>query len=218
MNLKVWLILLVIAVAGCSGESGSPDPDGEAVSFADIVKKSDHYEGLFDVYRDKKSGETYLAINPDQINQEFIYHAAVTDGVVEGGTFRGAFGDNKIVSIRRHFNRIEFVNDNASFYFDPDSALSRAAEANISDAIMAVQEIVAEDEKSGTILIKADDVFLKESLQQIKGPPNPDPNAEKTFELGTLSETKNKIYEVRSYPENTNIFVDYVYENPLPLV
>ena len=218
MNLKVWFVLSVVVVAGCSGGSGNPESEGEEVSFAGIVGKSEHHEGLFDVYRDKKSGETYLAIKPDQIDQEFIYHAVVTDGVVEGGTFRGAFGDNKIVSIRRHFNRIEFVNENASFYFDPDSALSRAADANISTAIMAVQDIVAEDEESGTILIRADDVFLKESLQQIKGPPNPDPNAEKSFELGTLSETKNKIYEVRSYPENTNIFVDYVYENPMPLV
>ena len=218
MNLKVWLVLLVFALAGCSGGAGDSGSEGEAVSFASIVEKSEHHEGLFDVYRDKKSGETYLAIKPDQIDQEFIYHAVVTDGVVEGGTFRGAFADNKIISIRRHFNRIEFVNNNASFYFDPDSALSRAADANISDAVIAVQDIVAEDEGNGTILIKADDVFLKESLQQIKGPPNPDPNAEKRFELGTLSETKNKIYEVRSYPENTNIFVDYVYENPAPLV
>ena len=218
MNLKVWLVLLVFVLAGCSGGAGDSGSEGEAVSFASIVEKSEHHEGLFDVYRDKKSGETYLAIKPDQIDQEFIYHAVVTDGVVEGGTFRGAFADNKIISIRRHFNRIEFVNNNASFYFDPDSALSRAADANISDAVIAVQDIVAEDEGNGTILIKADDVFLKESLQQIKGPPNPDPNAEKRFELGTLSETKNKIYEVRSYPENTNIFVDYVYENPAPLV
>ena len=218
MNLKEWLVLLLFAIAGCSGGSGSPGPEDEAVSFASVVEKSDRLEGLFDVYRDKESGETYLAIKPDQIDQEFIYNAVVTDGVVEGGVFRGAFGDNKIISIRRHFKRIEFVNDNAAFYFDPDNALSRAAHANISDAIVAVQEIVAEDEESGTILIKADDIFLKESLQQIKGAPNPDPNAEKTFELGTLSETKNKIYEVRSYPENTNIFVDYVYENPAPVV
>jgi hypothetical protein len=125
---------------------------------------------------------------------------------------------NKIISLRRHFKRIEFVNDNASFYFDPDSALSRAADANISDAVLSVQEIVAEDEASGIILIKADDIFLSESLQQIKRAPNPDPAAEKRFELGTLSETKNKIYEVRSYPENTNVFVDYVYENPAPVV
>ena len=169
MILKVWIVLLLFAVASCSGVSGDSGSEGDAVSFASVVEKSERFEGLFDVYRDKESGETYLAIKPDQIDQEFIYNAVVTDGVGEGGVFRGAFGDNKIMSIRRHFKRIEFVNDNAAFYFDPDNALSRAAHANISDAIVAVQEIVAEDEESGTILIKADDIFLKESLQQIKG-------------------------------------------------
>ena len=218
MTLKAWIVLLVFAIAGCSGGSGDPGSKDGAVSFASVVEKSEHLEGLFDVYRDKKSGDTYLAIKPDQVDQEFIYAAFVTDGVVEGGVFRGAFGDNKIISIRRHFNRIEFVNENTAFYFDPASALSRAADANISNAVLAVQEIAAEDEKSGTILIKADDIFLKESLQQIKGAPDPDPKAEKKFELGTLSESRNKIFEVRSYPENTNIFVDYVYENPAPVV
>jgi len=218
MNPKFWIVLILLAVAGCSGGSGGAGSEGEAVSFASIVEKSEYHEGFFDVYRDKKSGETYLAIKTDQVDQEFIYNAVVTDGVVESFTFRGAFGDNKIISVRRHFNRIEFVTENTAFYFDPNNALSRASEANISNAILAVQDIVAENEEDGTVLIKADDVFLKESLQQLKGPPNPDPEAEKRFELGTLSEVRNKIYEVRSYPENTNVFVDYVFENPAPLV
>ncbi len=218
MNFKASIIALLFTVAACSGGSGNPGSEDGAVSYDSVVGKSEHFEGFFDVYRDKKSGETYLAIKSDQIDQEFIYRSVAVDGVVEGGWFRGAFADNKIISIRRHFKRIEFVNDNAAFYFDPDSALSRAAEANISNAVLAVQDIVAEDEDSGTILIKADDIFLKESLQQIKYAPNPDPTAEKTFELGTLSETRNKIYEVRSYPENTDIFVDYVYENPAPVI
>ena len=218
MNLKVWIFLLLFSAVGCSSESGDQTENGETVSFASVVEKSEHLQGLFDIYRDKKSGETYLAIKPEQVDQEFIYVAIVTDGVVEGGSFRGYFADNKIVSLRRHFDRIEFINENSAFFFDPDNALARSADANISKAVMAVQKIVAEDEDSGVILIKADDVFLKESLQQIKPAPNPDPAAEKTFELGTLSETKNKIYEVRSYPENTNIFVDYVYENPAPVI
>ena len=218
MNLKVWIVLLLFVVAGCSGKTGGQASNGDAVSFASVVAKSEHLEGLLDVYRDKESGETYLAIKPDQIDQEFIYIAFVTDGVVEGGSFRGIFADNKIISIRRHFNRLEFVTENTAFYFDPENALARAADANISNAILAVQEIVAEDEDSGTILIKADDIFLKETLQQVKASPDPDPNAEKGFELGKLSETKNKIYEVRSYPENTNVFVDYVYENPAPAI
>jgi hypothetical protein len=216
--LKISTIALFFAVAACSGGSDTASPEEGAVSYDSVLEKSEHFEGFFDVYQDKESGETYLAIRPEQIDQEFIYNSVVVDAAVEGGAFRGAYVDNKIISVRRHFKRIEFVNDNASFYFDPDNALSRAADANISDAILAVQEIVAEDEASGTILIKADDIFLKESLQQIKRAPNPDPAAEKRFELGALSETKNKIYEVRSYPENTNVFVDYVYENPAPVV
>jgi len=218
MNLKISIIALLFAVTACSGGSDNAGSEDGAVSYASVIEKSEHFEGFFDVYRDKESGETYLAIKPEQIDQEFIYNAIIVDGVVEGGLFRGFFGDNKIMSVRRHFKRIEFVNDNAAYYFDPDSALSRAAEANISDAILAIQDIVAEDEDSGTILIKADDIFLNESLQQIKAAPNPDPAAEKTFELGALSETKNKIYEVRTYPENTNVFVDYVYENPAPVI
>ncbi len=218
MNPGIWIVPLLFIVAGCSGESGSPTAEDEAVSFASVVEKSEHHEGFFDVYRDKESGETYLAIRPDQIDQEFIYNAVIVDGVVQSGTFRGAFRDNKIVSVRRHYNRIEFVAENTAFYFDPNNALSRAADANVGNAILAVQEIVAEDENGGTVLIKADDIFLTESLQQLKRAPDPDPNAEKVFELGELSETRNKIYEVRSYPENTSVFVDYVYENPAPVV
>ena len=218
MYLKISTLALLFTVAACSGGPDNTGSEDGAVSYDSVVEKSEHFEGFFDLYQDKESGETYLAIKPEQIDQEFIYNSIVVDAAVEGGAFRGYFADNKIISLRRHFKRIEFVNDNASFYFDPDNALSRAANANISDAILAVQEIVAEDEASGTILIKADDIFLKESLQQIKRAPNPDPAAEKTFELGALSETKNKIYEVRSYPENTNVFVDYVYENPTPVI
>lgn len=220
MNPKVWLFLFAIFIAACSGDGGDKASNEDAPSFKSIVESSDHLEGLIDIYRNRETGETYLAIKPEQIDQEFIYISFVSNGVVEGGHFRGAFGDNKILSLRRHFDRIEFVDENASFYFDPDNALARAAEANISDGVLAVEKIVAEDKDNGTILIKADDIFLKETLQQVKlsPEPDPDPNAEKTFELGTLSESKNKIYEIRNYPQNTDVFVDYVYENPAPVV
>jgi hypothetical protein len=62
MNPRIWIVPLLSIVAGCSGESGIPTAEDEAVSFASIVEQSEHHEGFFDVYRDKKSGETYLAI------------------------------------------------------------------------------------------------------------------------------------------------------------
>jgi uncharacterized protein DUF4953/uncharacterized protein DUF5117 len=218
MNRKSWILFVLFAVAGCADDAS--EQAGDTPSFAHIAESSELLEGLFDFYRDRKTGETYLAIRPDQIDQEFIYVSFVRNGVLQGGHFRGAYQDNKIISLRRHFNRIEFITENTAFYFDPASALSRSADANISKAVLAVQDIVAEDEENGMLLIKADDIFLSESLQQIKRSDDPkkDPAAEKTFELGNLSETKNKIYQVRSYPQNSDIFVDYVYENPAPVV
>ncbi len=97
MNLKAWIFLLLCSVAGCSGESGDQASDSEAVSFASVVEKSEHLEGLFDLYRNRETGETYLAIKPEQVDQEFIYISFISDGVVEGGHFRGYFGDNKII-------------------------------------------------------------------------------------------------------------------------
>ena len=217
MNRTIWFSLLFLFLAGCGDDAAE---QGETPDFASIVESSELSEGFFDIYRDSKSGETYLAIKPDQIDMEFIYHSVVRDAAPESGSVRGYFRDNKIISIRRHFNRIEFVAENTAFYFDPDNALSRAADANISKAVLTVQDIVSEDDTSGTLLIKADDIFLTESLQQVKpsAVPNPNPAAPPVFALGELSKTKSKIYEVRSYPLNTDVFVDYVYENPAPVV
>jgi len=208
---------IVLAVAGCGGEQ-AVEGEGDGASYADIVAQSDRFEGFFDVYRNKESGEVYLGIDPQQIGQEFIYFVVTDNGPVEGGHFRGFFREDAIVSLKRHFQRIEFVKENTHFHFDPDSPLARAADANISPAVLAVQEIVAEDEDSGTILIKADDLFMSESLHPVKPIPDPQQDPKTVFSLGSLSESKNKVFDIRSYPDNTDVFVEYVFENPAPTV
>src|SRR5690606_24515102 len=101
-------------------------------------------------------------------------------------------------------------------YFDPASPLARAAEANVSSSIMAVARVVATDTAAGEYLIEADDIFLNEALRQIKpiAPPNARPGA--TFSLGRLSRPKSLVSGIRGYPENTDVIVDYVYENEAP--
>lgn len=208
---------LFLFIAACGGNADDNGGDN-GVSYADIVAGSDHFEGYFDVYRDKESGEIYLSIAPHQVDQEFIYFVLTTNGPVEGGHFRGAFRENAVVSVRRHFHRIEFIKENTSFYFDADSPLARAADANISPAVLAVQYIVAEDEDSGRIMIAADEIFMSESLHPIKPVPDPEQEPDSVFSLGSLSEGKNKILDVRNYPDNTDIFVEYVFEEPAPVV
>ncbi len=87
-----------------------------------------------------------MLIKGDQVDEEFIYFAQIANGVVEAGYFTGAYVANGVIAVKRYYNRVELVAENFSFYFDPDNPLSRAADANISNAVLAVQEIVAEDE------------------------------------------------------------------------
>ena len=104
---------------------------------------------------------------------------------------------------------------NTAFYFDPANALSRAATANMSPAVLAIEKIVGTDSTSGTLLIAADKLFLSEALTRIKPPPAPgqapNPGA---FTLGNRSDDKTRIRSVRNYPENTEIVAEYVYDNP----
>ncbi|MEO8428464.1 MAG: zinc-dependent metalloprotease, partial [Verrucomicrobiota bacterium] len=70
----------------------------------------------------------------------------------------------------------------------------------------------------GEFLIKADPIFLSESLYQVKPSPDPDAKPGKAFNLGSLSKDKTKLISIKNYPANTDVIVEYVYENPAPIV
>ena len=213
----LWLApLTMTAPALAQDDDEAEDDDRETI--ADLTENSDRFDGLFTLYRDRDSGETHMAITPEQLDREYIYVAVSTDGVVEGGHFRGNYRENRILSLRRHFDRIEIRAENASFYFDPESPLSRAADANISPGLVASETILAEDEDTGATLIAVDELFASETLSQVKDSPNPDRGDQDEFELGDLSGDKSKITEIRNYPLNTDVQVEYVYENPAPVV
>jgi len=198
-------------------EAAEQEAEPEADGLETIIDGHDVITGLMTFYRDPDTGAVHLELAADQIDQEFIYFTHTLDGPLEAGHFRGSFRDNAVFSIRRYFNRIEFVEENSGYYFDPDNPLSRAADANISPAVLGSAEIVAEDEQTGRILIKADDLFLTESLHQVSPSPRPNGNGDR-FELGSLAKDRSKIADVHAYPDNVDVRVDYVYTNDKPKV
>jgi hypothetical protein len=206
------------ASAADAADKTAQADDAKPKTIAEVTASSDRLDGLFTLFRDRNSGAVHLLIEPDQLDTEFIYFAKAANGVVEAGYWRGAYLGSRVVSLRRHFDRIEIVAENTAFYFDPDNALSRAADANISDGLLAVEKIVAEDATSGRVLINANKIFLTEALLQIKPTPDPDADPKTTFVLGKLDEDKSRILNLRSYPRNTDFEVEYVYNNPTPLV
>ncbi len=179
----------------------------------DLTKTSKAIDGLFTIYQDTVSGALQMVIREDQIGKEFIHFNQIADGVLDAGRFRGAFGGEKVFKINKYFNKIEFVTQNTSFYFDPENPLSRSKEANTSEGNMASLKIEAHDKKKGLYLIKADGLFLKETFSQVKPPrfPGQPPFA---FTLGNLDKNKTKINAIRNFPLNTDVAVEYVYSKP----
>ena len=230
-NSDISVSPVVVADGGLSAASDSAKLDeGQETeeakeglpSIDSAVEESTRYEGFFDLYQDRTTGKVQLRIPALLLEQELIYTATVTDGVVEAGLFRGQYRDNKIIKLVRHFDRVEIVQPNTNFYFDPESPLSRAADANAPDAVLAVMAIVAEDPvaegAAGAVLVDFDSVLLSENLVQIKPAKRPGSAADKVLTLGKLSAERSKITKLKSYPDNALVFTDLVYERAAPLV
>jgi hypothetical protein len=187
---------------------GSKDKKSEK-SIADLTENSTAYPGLFTVYLDSITGDSYLLIPDSMLEQEFIYFSQVDDGVNEAGLTRGSYRGSKIISFHRHYDRIEVHAENTSYYFNPESPLSRAAGANLNTPILASVSISAQDTAMG-FLISGDELFLSEHMQMVK-PPSRGKDV-----LGKLNGDKTKIAHVNNYPENTELAVEYVYDNSKP--
>lgn len=183
---------------------------------ADFVKNARVYEGLFTLYQDTTTGNVKMLIKDNQLDQEFIHFYYVENGAVEANAFRGQFKESIIFKIEKYYDRIEFVQQNTHYYFDPENALSKAADANISRAVLFSGKILAGNAGEGAYLIQADELFLQEVLGVIKptGIQSFNPFA---FKLGGLSRDKTKYLALKSYPANTDIVVEYVYENSSPI-
>ncbi len=218
--LKLSSILLISSIfsisCGSSSKSKSSAVESKPAKSAieTKVKSCKKYDGLFPVYQDTTNGSTYIIVKKEQLEKDFIYFSYTADGVVAAGHFRGSFRDNRLFTIKKYFDRIEFVIKNTGYYFDSSNPISKSAQANISQAIIVNQKILAEDAKKGEYLLDANSIFLTESLSQIK--PSPSPGS-RGFSLGGLSKDKTKYVSLKNYEKNTDVVVEYVYDNPAPI-
>lgn len=202
--------------AKASSAANAKKGSGKKPSIKSKTKNCEKIEGLFTVYRDTLTGKAYMLIKEDQLDKEYIYFNYAENGLVLTGHFRGAYRDNQVFKIRKYYSNIEFVKQNTNFYFDEENAISKAAEANISESILVSEKIVAENKSTGEYLLDADKIFISEKLSKITPTPLPGAIGARQFKLGRLSKTKSRYNKIRNYPENTDIIVEYVYDNPMP--
>lgn len=175
----------------------------------EVVASAEEFAGLLTLYRDTVTGEAYVLIPDSMLERELIYFSQITDGVAEAGMTRGSYRGSKVITLHRHYDRIEVHAENTGYYFDPESPLSRAAQANLNTPVLASVKIAAQDSVRG-YLVSGDELFLTEDMQMVK-PPSRGKDV-----LGKLNKEKTKIGQIDNYPANTEIAVEYVYDNPKP--
>ena len=177
------------------------------------TKDCELYEGLFNIYQNKKTGKSYIEIDTSHLDNEFIYFSYFENGVTDAFAVKGRYRGSKIIKITKFYNKIDITVSNTSFYFDEESPLSKASKANINTPVIISEEIIAKNNDKTRFLINADNIFLSESLQQVK---YSYPGGYKGFRLGNLSKSKTRYNKIRSYPENTDVVVNYFYESKYP--
>ena len=223
MGNYIYISLLVVFIIPLFSQekpetsTEKPDTTKPKITLESLTKSSKIFKGMFEFYQDTLNGSLQMLIKKDQLNKEFIHFVHTLDGVVDVGHFRGAYKSSKIFEIRKYFNRVEFIAINTSYYFDTNNPLSKASKANINESVLATVEILHKDEKTESILIKADDIFLSESLYQIKPAPNPNIKPGMRFSLGSLNKKKCQYVSINNYPLNSDVAVKYVFDNPMPM-
>ena len=187
----------------------------EEVKVDEIAKKTkgcNVFDGLFTIYQDKENGKSYIEIDSSHINKEFIHFSYIENGVMDAWAFQGSYRGSKIIEINKFYDRIEFTIKNTKYYFDETNPLSKASNTNINSPVVVSEKIIATGPDKSRFLISADNIFLSESLQQIKASYPP---TYRGFRLGNLSK-KTRYDKIRSYPENTDIVVNYFFETRYP--
>ncbi len=185
-------------------------------TIAEATESCTKIDGLFPVYQDTAKGNIFIEIRADQMNKEYLHFFHSENGSLNAGWVKGNYGWESIFKIKKYYDRIEFVEQNLNYYFDPNNALANAASANITEPLFHVEKVVAMSESKDTFLIKADDLFLSESLAQLKFSSPPGRGPKNPYKIGGLSKNKSKVLNVNNYPQNTDVVVDLVYENKNP--
>ncbi len=180
-------------------------------SWDEKTKRCEKIEGLFTFYRDTTSGTLYLMVEKEQLDKPFIYFSYVENGNTITGHNRGNYKGSKVFKITKSFQQLEFSQINTNYYFNPENELSKASNANVTNALMASEKIIVSKSSNDAYLIEADNLFLNETFMQIKHPTMGNPFI---FNLGSINKAKTKYHEIHSYKNNSDIIVRYIFDNP----
>lgn len=142
-------------------KSVKEDSIAAATGFDKFVEEMEKIEGLFTFYKNTETGEVYLELMPEQFNVDHL--CTITRQTGDAYIFdASAMLWNFVFYFQKINKRVQLIERNIAFRSE-EPALKRALENSFSNSIIASTKICCKPQKeTGAVLIKADDIFLKD--------------------------------------------------------
>lgn len=180
------------------------DPPMSVESFEQVVEQSEALPGLFNLYRHEDTETLYLALQPDQLNRNYLCLMTLSSGLGEV-LYRGWSLGDFLFQFQRLRDTVQLVVPNIYFRTQLGDPQRRSIEQSFSDSTLAAMPIVATDADTGAILLNLNEMLLQgqdlanlSSLVTLIFGGSYDLDADTSF-----------IREVQAFPDNVEI--DTVY-------
>jgi hypothetical protein len=171
-------------------------------------------EGFKNILHETEKDKYYLIIEKNKLNKEFIYFTYILNGPQAVGASGGSLGEGYILEFRMFKDDIGLYKINTKFTYDEPNKITQSKLTNIIEAFMGRFKVEVKEEDR--FLISADKLFLSEILTSVT-PNIPREYAEYyDLNLGKLDKEKTYIADIRNYPKNTAIEINYGFFNAKP--
>ena len=163
---------------------------------------------------ERSDAEFYIELKDGQIDSEFIYFAYVLNAPQAAGVRGGAIGQGAVLEFRKFKTGLGLYKKNTYFSNETVNNIGKSDLTNILEAFVMNFDIVAEQD--GRIIIEADDLFMEETLNNVSPNLPPEYRNFVALNLGRLDSDKTFVEQVRNYPKNTAVEVNFAFENNNP--
>lgn len=173
--------------------------------FSEFIRDMEKIEGLFNLYRNRETGEVFLEIRPEQLEREYL--CTVTRQSGDAYMFdASAQLWNFLFFFQRINKRIQLVEKNLKFRAS-EPAMQKAVQNSISNSIIASAKLSCQpDAETGALLIDASEIFLKD-LMNVE---NSTGSRQRKF---SFDKENSYFGDLRSFPINTEIEVILHFRN-----
>jgi predicted Zn-dependent protease len=151
------------------GATETTAPEG-LTAFEELTASLEKQEGLFTTYSDLQTGKAYIALLPEQLNQNFLLVATIESGVGDTGLLRGWPVNDLLVQFREiPQNRLEVVVPNTVIR-NPEGQpwQQRLLDTSFSDSVIFAVDVVSVDPISQAKLIDLSDLILGRDIANVQ--------------------------------------------------